>query len=218
MQAKLLTHLAARGASVAGVLGDFHLLDGLTERSTVTGTVLSGNANLFGTLGLNVSLCFPSSLASSGSVPMARMRDGDRAHSRREGENFAGRLGALRRWSGPRRRGFARSVAIAVHPSAASLSFARSTIQHMGAVDFLSVYRIPPGDSVMVIQIIGFTGAQVRRTINSANTHRSAVARSARQSRSKSCRCVVRIAVGREHCRCRRCDSPFLIRVGDLDG
>lgn len=51
----MTTHLAARGAGVAGVLGDFHLLDGLTERGTVTGTVLSGDANLFGTLGLDVS-------------------------------------------------------------------------------------------------------------------------------------------------------------------
>lgn len=38
--------LAAEGASVGGVLGDFHLLDLLTQGSTVPGTVLAGNADL----------------------------------------------------------------------------------------------------------------------------------------------------------------------------
>lgn len=47
-------HLAARRARVARVLGDFHLLDGLTERSTVTGTVLSGDSDLLCALGLGL--------------------------------------------------------------------------------------------------------------------------------------------------------------------
>ena len=38
--------LAAEGAGVAGVLRDFDLLHLLTERGTVTGTVLSGDADL----------------------------------------------------------------------------------------------------------------------------------------------------------------------------
>lgn len=44
--------LATEGASVLGMLGNFHLLDGLTKRSTITGTVLAGDSNLFRALGL----------------------------------------------------------------------------------------------------------------------------------------------------------------------
>ena len=38
--------LAAEGAGVGGVLRDFHLLDLLTQGSTVPGTVLAGDADL----------------------------------------------------------------------------------------------------------------------------------------------------------------------------
>ena len=38
--------LAAEGACVAGVLGDFDLLCALTERGTVTSTVFTGDADL----------------------------------------------------------------------------------------------------------------------------------------------------------------------------
>lgn len=34
------------------MLGDFHLLDGLSERSAVTGAILSGDSDLLRTLGL----------------------------------------------------------------------------------------------------------------------------------------------------------------------
>ena len=37
-------YLAAEGAGVAGVLGDFHLLDLLAERGTIAGTVLGDNS------------------------------------------------------------------------------------------------------------------------------------------------------------------------------
>jgi len=43
--------LSAELAHVAGVLCDLHLLDLLTERGTVTGTVLSGNSDLLCALG-----------------------------------------------------------------------------------------------------------------------------------------------------------------------
>lgn len=49
--------LAAEGADVAGVLGDFHLLDLLTERGTITGSVLAGDADLLGALGHFVGMC-----------------------------------------------------------------------------------------------------------------------------------------------------------------
>ena len=38
--------LTAEGAGVAGVLGDFHLLDLLTQRGTIAGSVLAGDSNL----------------------------------------------------------------------------------------------------------------------------------------------------------------------------
>ena len=44
--------LAAERASVGSVLGDFDLLDDLTKRSTVAGTVLTNNPNLFCALAL----------------------------------------------------------------------------------------------------------------------------------------------------------------------
>lgn len=37
--------LSAEGAGVGSVLRDFHLLDLLTERGTISGTVLSGHAD-----------------------------------------------------------------------------------------------------------------------------------------------------------------------------
>jgi hypothetical protein len=46
-----LTYFTAEHAVVSRVLGDFHLLHELTERSTVTGTVLSGDTDLLGTFG-----------------------------------------------------------------------------------------------------------------------------------------------------------------------
>lgn len=46
------THLAAEAACVFPVLGDFNLLDILTETGTISGSVLSANANLLGSLGL----------------------------------------------------------------------------------------------------------------------------------------------------------------------
>ena len=65
----LETDLSARWAVVSGVLGDFHLLDAvssvpcsvqvvelnvrLSEGSTVSGSVLSGNTNLFRSFSLN---------------------------------------------------------------------------------------------------------------------------------------------------------------------
>lgn len=46
------THLAAEGASVLAVLRDFHLLDHLTQRGTITGTIFTNDSNLLGALGL----------------------------------------------------------------------------------------------------------------------------------------------------------------------
>jgi hypothetical protein len=43
--------LAAEGASVSGVLSDFHLLDHLSQGSTITGTVLAGDADFLCALG-----------------------------------------------------------------------------------------------------------------------------------------------------------------------
>ena len=45
--------LSTEGAHVFGVLGDFHLLDGLTEGGTITGSVLAHNSDFLGTFGLN---------------------------------------------------------------------------------------------------------------------------------------------------------------------
>jgi hypothetical protein len=46
------THLAAESADVLGVLGDLHLLDGLTKRSTITGSILACHSDLLGAFGL----------------------------------------------------------------------------------------------------------------------------------------------------------------------
>lgn len=43
---KYLRVLSAEGAAILGVLGDFHLLDDLSERSTVSGTVFTANSDL----------------------------------------------------------------------------------------------------------------------------------------------------------------------------
>ena len=43
--------LSAEGASVLAVLRDFHLLDGLPQAGTVSGSILSGDSNLLGSLG-----------------------------------------------------------------------------------------------------------------------------------------------------------------------
>jgi len=48
------THLSAEGASVLAVLGDFHLLDHLTEGGTITGTIFTNDSNLLGALGLSI--------------------------------------------------------------------------------------------------------------------------------------------------------------------
>ena len=44
--------LAAEGTVVLGVLGDLHLLDDLTEGSTISGSVLSANSDLLGVVAL----------------------------------------------------------------------------------------------------------------------------------------------------------------------
>lgn len=46
------SYLSAEVAEVLGVLGDLHLLDGLTEGGTVTGAVLADDSDLLGALGL----------------------------------------------------------------------------------------------------------------------------------------------------------------------
>ena len=48
----LRSHLSAEVAEVLSVLRDLHLLDGLTEGGTVTGTVLADDSDLLGALGL----------------------------------------------------------------------------------------------------------------------------------------------------------------------
>jgi hypothetical protein len=45
-----LAYLSTKRADMLSMLGNFHLLDGLPEGSTVTGAVLSDDANLLGTL------------------------------------------------------------------------------------------------------------------------------------------------------------------------
>ena len=42
--------LSAEGAVVFAVLGDFHLLDSLPQAGTITGTILSGDSDLLGSL------------------------------------------------------------------------------------------------------------------------------------------------------------------------
>ena len=43
--------LSTEGACVLGMLGDFHLLDGLPKAGAVPGAVLAGDPNLLGSLG-----------------------------------------------------------------------------------------------------------------------------------------------------------------------
>lgn len=45
-------YLSTEAASVLGVLGDFDLLHHLTQGSTITGTVFTGDSDLLCTLGL----------------------------------------------------------------------------------------------------------------------------------------------------------------------
>lgn len=45
-------YTSTEGAGVFGVLSDFNLLDLLTDRGTVTGTILSDNTDLLGAFGL----------------------------------------------------------------------------------------------------------------------------------------------------------------------
>lgn len=54
-------YLAAERAGVLGVLGDFHLLHHLTQRSTISGTVFTDDSNFPGTLGLKRGEILPSS-------------------------------------------------------------------------------------------------------------------------------------------------------------
>lgn len=46
------TYLSTERASILGVLGDFNLLDLLTQRGTIASTVFTRNAYFLGTLGL----------------------------------------------------------------------------------------------------------------------------------------------------------------------
>jgi len=46
------TYTTAESASVLAVLGDFHLLDLLTERGTITDTVFTNNSDLLSALSL----------------------------------------------------------------------------------------------------------------------------------------------------------------------
>lgn len=45
-------YLAAERAGIFAVLRDFHLLDHLTQRGTITGTIFTNDSNLLGALGL----------------------------------------------------------------------------------------------------------------------------------------------------------------------
>ena len=42
--------LSTEGANVFGMLGDFHLLNGLTERGAITGTMIAHNSDFLGGL------------------------------------------------------------------------------------------------------------------------------------------------------------------------
>ena len=48
----VMTYLSAEVAGVCSVLPDLHLLDGLSERSSVSDSVLSGDTHFLGSLGL----------------------------------------------------------------------------------------------------------------------------------------------------------------------
>lgn len=58
-------YLSTEGAGVFGVLGDFHLLDHLTEGSTITGSIFTGDSDLLRAFGLKygnvkiISLMYP---------------------------------------------------------------------------------------------------------------------------------------------------------------
>ena len=49
---KDLSYLAAECADVLRVLGDFHLFDGFTEGSTITGSIFTNNSDLLGAFSL----------------------------------------------------------------------------------------------------------------------------------------------------------------------
>lgn len=42
------TYLAAETARILAVLGDFHLFDHFTQRSTITGSIFTGDSDLLG--------------------------------------------------------------------------------------------------------------------------------------------------------------------------
>jgi hypothetical protein len=44
--------LTTESTGVLGMLGDFHLLNGLSERGTITGTVFTGDSDLLSALSL----------------------------------------------------------------------------------------------------------------------------------------------------------------------
>ena len=46
--------LTTEGTGVGGVLSDFHLLYGLSERGTITGTVFTGDSDLLSALSLQI--------------------------------------------------------------------------------------------------------------------------------------------------------------------
>jgi hypothetical protein len=48
----LIFYLAAKGASIGGVLGDFLLFHLFSEGGTVTGTVFTDNTDFLGSFGL----------------------------------------------------------------------------------------------------------------------------------------------------------------------
>ena len=47
-----ISYLAAECADVLRVLGDFHLFDGFTEGSTITGSIFTNNSDLLGAFSL----------------------------------------------------------------------------------------------------------------------------------------------------------------------
>lgn len=51
---QVIPYTSTKGASILGVLGDFNLLDLLTQGSTVAGAVLADDADFLGALGLTV--------------------------------------------------------------------------------------------------------------------------------------------------------------------
>ena len=47
-----ISYLAAECAEILRVLGDFHLFDGFTEGSTITGSIFTNNSDLLGAFSL----------------------------------------------------------------------------------------------------------------------------------------------------------------------